>query len=128
MEEQLIHIPEFILKWTDWFPWERFLLDARYDNRSVNPPKEPGVYEVRIFDQDERLTIGKASNLRQRVKQGLVKGTIPHSSGEKIRANEDVTQIVIRWAETERPSCVEEELHKKYFAKYSMLPKYTDHT
>ena len=58
--------------------------DVRTDFDAVRVPQIPGVYEVRLDQNDERLTIGKASNLRMRVKQGLVKGMVPHSTGERI--------------------------------------------
>lgn len=77
---------------------------------------------------EERLTIGKASDLRMRIRQDLVKGKTQHSSGKKIRANEDISKIVIRWAITERPASVEGELHKRYIEKFGILPKYTKHT
>ena len=45
-----------------------------------NPNGRPGVYEVKRSDHasDERLYIGKASDLRMRARQGLVKGKEPH--------------------------------------------------
>lgn len=59
-----------------------------------------------------------------RVKQGLV----PHSAGERIRLSEDTSRIVVRWAETDRPACAEEELHRKHLQKHGRLPKYVEHT
>jgi hypothetical protein len=53
---------------------------------------------------------------------------IPHSTGEKIRANEDIAEIYVRWAVTDRPSAAEEELHRQYKAKFGQLPQYTVHT
>lgn len=93
-------------------------------------PTELGVYEVKYIDSEERLTIGRASDLRMRIKQGLVKGKVPHSAGEKIRENEkeNLSRIVVRWAITDRPATVEEELHKRYEAEFGKLPKYTEHT
>lgn len=85
-----------------------------------------GVYEVRVIGTEEwRLTIGKASNLRHRIKQGLVKGIAKHSSGTRIRATEDVSRIEVRWACTDRPCAAEEELHKQYERTFGGLPKYT---
>jgi len=63
-----------------------------------------------------------------RVRQGLVKSKISHSAGEKIRANEDTSRIVVRWATTNRPAAVEEELHKRHLNKFGKLPKYVEHT
>ena len=88
-------------------------------------PKTPGVYEVRYVDSDERLTIGKTGDLSHRVKDSLVKGKYPHSAGERIRAAEDVTILLVRWAETDRPAAAEEELHRLYQEQKGCLPKYT---
>lgn len=128
MDVQHIVIPPIILKWSDWYNWDTFVTDVRTDSAGIRVPNQKGVYEVKLVDTDERLTIGKASNLRMRIKQGLVKGKVPHSSGRDIREKEDTTQIVIRWAVTNRPSAVEEELHRKYVEKFGKLPKYTDRT
>ena len=83
---------------------------------------------MKYVNNQKRLTIGKASNLRMRVKQGLVKGKVPHSTGDRIRGLEDTSQIVIRWAETDRPSAVEEELHRAYIETYAELPTHTIRT
>lgn len=128
MEKQIITIPQIELEWSEWFFWKEFLRDVRTDISAVRIPQKPGVYEARLVNYEERLTIGKASNLRMRVKQGLVKGLVPHSTGERIRGLEIVEDIEIRWAITDRPSAVEEELHKLYKKKYLTLPKYTKRT
>ena len=128
MERQRIEIPVIILEWSEWYPWNRFLKDVRNDTDAIRVPPKPGVYEVRIDQNDERLTIGKASNLRRRVKQGLVKGMVPHSTGDRIRGLVDVNQINIRWAITDRPSACEEELHRLYIKQFGRLPVYTIRT
>jgi hypothetical protein len=128
MDVQRIEIPPIILQWTDWHPWRKFQLDARKDPGSISLPNEAGVYEAKLVDSVDRLTIGKASNLRMRVKQGLVKGKVPHSSGDDIRDKEDYSKIEIRWAITDRPAAVEEELHRKHIETFGRLPKYTDRT
>lgn len=128
MNKTLLEVPSFVLNWSEWIPWNNFLLDQRTERSAVNVPNRPGVYEVKLENEDTFLTIGKASDLRMRVKQGLVKGKVPHSSGERIRKNEDVSRIFIRWAETERPSCAEEELHRGYISQFGKYPKYTKHT
>jgi hypothetical protein len=128
MERQEVSIPTIVLEWSDWFSWDDLKVDARYGS-GVNVPNDaPGVYEVKYKDSEERLTIGKASNLRMRIKQGLVKGKVPHSSGERIRANEDTSRIVVRWAVTSRPAAVEEDLHQRYQNRFDALPKYVEHT
>ncbi len=128
MEKEEISIPAIVLEWSDWFAWDDFKVDARNGNGVKVPNGSPGVYEAKCKDSEERLTIGKASDLRMRLKQGLVKGKTPHSAGEKIRANEDISKIVVRWAITNRPAAIEEELHCKYRSRFGRLPKYVDHT
>lgn len=128
MEKEEITIPHISLVWSDWIDWNDLEKDARIPGAIRVPNEQPGVYEVKNKNSDERLTIGKASNLRFRIKQGLVKGKSDHSSGDKIRQFENVAQLVVRWAITDRPSAVEEELHRKYEAQYGHLPKYVDHT
>ena len=85
-------------------------------------PTDPGCYEVRRDGAEVRLTIGRAANLRSRVKQGLVKGKFPHSTGTRIRAKEDVSKLLVRWAVTKRPAVVEEELHLRHREEYGRLP------
>jgi len=63
-----------------------------------------------------------------RIKQALVKGKSPHPAGNKIRKNEDTSKIVVRWATTDRPAAVEEELHKRFLNKFGKFPKYVKHT
>jgi hypothetical protein len=68
------------------------------------------------------------TKLNMRIRQGLIKGKTEHSSGKKIRNSEDVSRVIVRWAETERPSATEEEMHRRYVDKNGKWPKYTDHT
>ena len=51
---------------------------------------------MKYTDADERLTIGKASDLRMCIKQALVKDKVPHSAGKRIGAQEDLSRVV-RW-------------------------------
>lgn len=127
MEKELIKIAPIELVWSDWFGWRDIEVDVRKGGIRL-PNGKSGVYEARYADREERLTIGKASDLRMRVKQGLVKGKTPHSAGQSIRQNENVSNVIVRWAITDRPSAVEEELHKRYLAKFGKLPKYVKHT
>jgi len=127
MESETLKIPTIVLAWNEWVAWNDLREDARRGGIRV-PNGQPGVYEVKYVDTDERLTIGKAADLRMRIKQGLVKGKAPHSAGKKIRANEDVSKIIVRWGVTDRPAAAEEELHKRYLAKFGKLPKYTEYT
>jgi hypothetical protein len=125
-ETQLLEIGTLELLWSDWHPWQDFFVDARSGLGVMLPNKTPGVYEVRYAGKDTpRLHIGKASDLRMRVRQGLVKGLVPHSTGIRIRAAEDPGLLEIRWAVTERPSAAEEELHRLHILAFGALPTYT---
>jgi hypothetical protein len=62
--------------------------------------------------------------LEDRVRKGLVLGKLPHSEGERIRASEDVTKIVVRWAETCRPAAAEEDLFWRHYSQFRRMPKH----
>lgn len=126
---QTLTIPPIELRWSEWTAWSRLQLDARSDPQAVRVPDKPGVYEAKLTDSEERLTIGRASNLRMRIKQGLVKeAKVPHSSGDNIRTKEDTSRIVVRWALTDRPAAAEGELHRQYKESFGVLPKHTKRT
>lgn len=127
MPRQILRIGNILLRWSRWASWQQILLDARQGGARV-PNRTSGVYEVKKHGSNRRLTIGKASNLRHRIKQGLVRGIAPHSAGEDIRRYENTQRIDIRWAITSRPSAAEEELHKRYKRRFGRLPTYTDRT
>ena len=127
MEKEVIEIPSIELEWNDWKAWDELKEDARKGGEKV-PNGKRGVYEAKYTDAAKRLTIGKASDLRQRVKQGLIRGKTAHTAGDKIRNNEDTSKIVVRWAVTCRPAAVEEDLHKKHIRSYGENPKYVEHT
>ena len=127
METTIIEITPIRLEWSEWIKWEELTVDARSGGVIV-PNRISGVYEVKYENSEERLTIGKATNLRYRIKQGLVKGKSPHSAGKHIREHEGVSRLIVRWACTDRPACAEEELHRIYLNKYGSLPKYVKHT
>lgn len=128
MESQTLNIEEINLQWSQWFSWNLLIEDSRGDKGIKIPNGKSGVYEVKFLNDDCRLTIGKASNLRHRIRQCLVKGISSHSAGKRIRQLEDVSNIIVRWAETNRPNAVEEELHMLYRKKYDCLPKYVERT
>ncbi len=126
-EQTRLEIGTIILDWSPWTPWQDLLLDNRGGAGVSIPNHVPGVYEAKYADHEaaERLHIGRASDLRMRIRQGLVKGAVPHSTGKRIRQEEDVSSLVIRWAVTERPGAAEEELHRLYWGEFHPLPKYT---
>ncbi len=126
-EKQILDIGVIELEWSGWHKWEDIITDDRGVRGIHIPNKTRGVYEVRHSGcNDERLTIGKDSDLRMRVRQGLVKGKTKHSTGTRIRkAAIDTGQIEVRWAVTERPAAAEEELHRLYTAIFGRLPEFT---
>lgn len=128
MEKEIILIPRIELKWSDWIFWNNLKIDARYGRGIIVPNGKSGVYQVKCSDSKVLLTIGRASDLRMRIKQGLVKGKSAHSAGNKIRRYEDTSKIVVRWATTDRPAATEEELHKRFLNKFGKFPKYVEHT
>ncbi len=121
-------IPPIELQWSDWHEWADLATDARVNRDAPRVPNQSGVYEVRAGQGGVTLTIGKAANLRTRVKQALVRGKSPHSSGTRIRDQEDVALLVVRWALTDRPAAVEEELHLRHVAQHGCLPRHTRRT
>lgn len=124
---QRIKIAPITLDWSRCVAWGDLRAHARREG-GVSVANTSGVYEVRSRDQEERLDIGRAANLRHRIRQALVKGKSPHSTGRRIRATEDTSRLVVRWAVTDRPAAAEEELHRRHLRRFGRLPKYTRHT
>jgi hypothetical protein len=123
VEREVMVISSIELEWSDWSAWEDIKADERRKNVTVRVPKEPGVYEAKYKDAEERLTIGRATNLRQRVKEELVRGNYPHDAGDNIRLKETVADVIVRWAITSRPAATEEELHQRHRQRFGKLPK-----
>lgn len=117
---QILAIPLITLTWSDWTPWPNIL-----GQKGGQIPKHPGVYEVKNLDSGNILTIGKTDNLHRRVQKALVQGKHLHSAGTRIRAVEDVTRLVVRWAVTDRPAAAEEELHRLHIQQFGRLPVHT---
>lgn len=117
---------QIVLNWHDWVLWEEMLHDARSNKNAPNPPAEPGVYEVKFIDQVFRLVIGRASNIRGRLKDGLIKGKVGHPPGDRLREEIlDRSNIHVRWATTPSPSGAEEFLLQRHkVAHNGKLPKY----
>ena len=131
MEEcQTIEIPYISLTWSCWTPWSK--VGQRVYEGGANVPDAPGIYEVKLKSQDERLTIGRATSLRRRVKQNLAKGKC-HPAGEKIAQDLasgilDTGDVIVRWAKTDRPAATEEALHKRHIHLFGDFPTYTEAT
>jgi hypothetical protein len=127
-ELQRLDLRAIELKWSPWHPWELLAADDRGGAGVPVPEGTPGVYEAVIEGEPERLAIGKASDLYERVKDSFVRGNHLHPAGEKIRANEDLSRVRVRWAITDRPAAAEEELHQQHRRRFGRLPKYVAHT
>ena len=125
---EAVEIPPIVLAWSPWQPWTELARDGRKGASPHVPFGKPGVYEVIKDPFPERLVIGRASNLRRRVKEHLVMGTASHHAGEQIRAQEDPTKLRVRWAVTDRPAAAEEELHRQHVLRHGKLPTYTQRT
>ncbi|MBM3471670.1 MAG: hypothetical protein FJX75_00175 [Armatimonadetes bacterium] len=125
---QALEIPPIVLAWSRWVPWNDLLQDERQRTGPRVPIGRPGVYEVIREPHIERLTIGRAADLRARVKHQLVMGHGNHPVHKAILAGEDTTKLLVRWALTDRPAAAEEELHRLYVRRHGRLPKYTQRT
>jgi excinuclease UvrABC nuclease subunit len=124
-----IHITPIELSWSEWIPWESFLIRAGRDG-SIQLPPEPGVYVVRrkkaIRKRPHAIYIGKAKNLRDRIRQQLVKGG-EHRASREIREYERLCMLEISFAETRFRAAVEEFLLYSYHRKHDGLPRYNKH-
>ena len=109
------------VRWSEWFRWSDIA------SGRIRAPRRAGVYEVRRRDQELRLTIGETNLLARRVSY-LVRGTGPHSAGERIRAGEEVVNLLVRWAATEQHEEVEQYLHGAHRARFGCLPTHTRRT
>ncbi|MBM3476742.1 MAG: hypothetical protein FJX75_26010 [Armatimonadetes bacterium] len=126
---QAIEVPPIVLPWSPWHCWLALREDERGGASIRLPAGRPGVYEVRAEGQDIRLTIGRTSDLRARVKYQLVMGSGgSHPARKPIMENEDLGRVFIRWAMTDRPATAEEALHLDHVRRHGRLPKYTQRT
>jgi excinuclease UvrABC nuclease subunit len=123
MRNEVVSLPKIKLNWSDWYSVDALKEDER--KSKIKIPNHSGVYEVR--DEFENiLHIGRASNLRHRIRQALVKGKSKHSTRERMLKDKvDFKKLKIRWAKTEYPNAVEEYLHKKHKKIFGVLPKYS---
>ena len=113
------------MRWTDSMAWSAI-------EQGAHPvPDKPGVYEVLGPEGGPSLTIGKASSLRSRVVQALIRGNLPHSAGERIRQSEDTTALTVRYrvlASIKDADRLEAELHESHVRVFGALPKHTRRT
>jgi len=126
---EAIEVPPIVLAWSPWHRWLALSGDERGGAAVRLPSGRSGVYEVMVEGQRPRLTIGRASDLRGRVKHQLVRGSgSSHPVREAIMQNEDLGRVFIRWALTDRPAAAEEALHLDHIRRHGRLPKYTQRT
>ena len=109
------------LEWSEWFPWNNIY------SRRIRAPEQPGVYEARHQGRESRLHIGETNLLKRRISY-LVRGDGPHSAGERIRANENVANVLVRWAVTDRHEEIEQQLHREHRDRFGGLPTCTKRT
>ncbi len=128
VETDRLDVRSIELHWSEWHRWEDVAKDDRGGGGVEVPEGASGVYEAKVEGQRERLVIGKAADLWVRLKQGLVRGHLRHEAGAKIRANEDLSRVRVRWAVTDRPAAAEEQLHQRHVKRFGRLPKYTEWT
>ena len=121
--KEILKIPEIVLNWSQLYSFEDIKKHAK--EGGVNIPNQSGVYKV-LNENNEILHIGRASNLRHRIKQGFVKGKTPHSTRDRmLNEGVDFKKLKIQWAITDWPNSAEEYLHKKFKKEYGHLPKFT---
>jgi hypothetical protein len=89
-------------------------------------PEGPGVYEVVRQSQPDgvRLQIGKTIHLRQHLLGNLLGDLRDTAVGGRIMAEEDVTYLLVRWAETEKHHAVKGELVKRHLRRFGCYPEY----
>ncbi len=127
-ERQELTIGPIRLEWCAWQRWEDLEVDSLRDGQLIVPENEPGVYEVAREGDALRLVIGRAANLCDRIIRRLVRGKHAHMAGRRVEAYEDLSKVRIRWALTDRPAAVEEELHQRHLCEFGVLPRYTSRT
>ena len=91
------------------------------------PNQIGGVYEARIINSQERLSIARSGDLRWAIREEVVRRS-PHSTsalGRKIRENEDASNVDIRWMVTEHHKLMKECLCRQHIEKFGHMPKYT---
>lgn len=129
MKKQNFKIPPIELEWSKWFSWQILEIDARRKGGVRIPNRKPGVYEVKKRTAGKFLVLGKSKDLRKAIKECIIRGRgkdeRPHSARSDIKKNnENFINIVIRWAETDRPDAAAEELLKIHKEQHGSLPKY----
>jgi hypothetical protein len=110
------------IEWSDWAPWT----SIPYISEVI--PEGPGVYEVARKGQADgkRLQIGKTIHLRVHLLDNLLGDTRESAVGGRIMAHEDVTYLLVRWAEIEKHHAAKRELVNLHLAQFGCYPEYDD--
>lgn len=89
-------------------------------------PLGPGVYEVVYKDDVDglRLQIGETIHLHEHLRKNLVADPRNLAVGGRIKANEDVMRLLVRWAETVNHSAVKSELMDLHVGRFGRRPKH----
>jgi hypothetical protein len=124
---EVLSIPDIWIKWSFVESFDDIAGTGEHSEEIDLPPPEPGVYEVRCRGRYEPLYIGRTLNLRQRVRDALVKGIAVHVAGQRMRENEGPALLCVRWAVTDRPAAAEEELLRRHEKFWGHLPEYVGH-
>lgn len=126
IEKEFLKIADVPIKWSRWYPWYILELGAWTKNGVRVPNETPGVYEVRRIPDNTLLICRGTKNIRRAIKECLIKGryTRPNSLGKKIRHEEDLSNLIIRWCKASRPFTVEEQLRCEYKRYSDIAPLY----
>lgn len=108
------------IEWGRWVSWTSI--------PGIELPAGPGVYEVVHEDEPngERLQIGEAIHLGKHLRKYLFRDPRLSAVGGKIKAAENVGQLLVRWAETDNYHEVKSELKNLHLRRFGRLPKYGD--
>lgn len=120
LRKQTIRIEPITLAWTRWHDWD----SLRRRSNSVGGiaiTQAGGVYEIRHTKSSEPIYIGCTNRLWRRLKV-LLRGK--HKPGFKILNSLRTNALKIRWAETQRPACIEEELLNRFQRRHRRLPRF----
>ncbi len=106
------------LEWSNWVAWVSV--------PDQNAPVESGVYGVvrRGETDGVRLHIGETIHLHHHLLRNLLGDKRPTAVGGRIMANEDVTQLLVRWTETVDHHAAKTELINRHLKAFGRYPEY----
>jgi len=122
---ECLELPPIWLPWSCVEDWTDVIGTGEHSDEILLPPAKPGVYEVKVRGEAEPIYIGKTLNLRRRIMEALIEGSMLHTAGQKMRENENFADLSVRWAVTDRPAAAEEELWRRHVEFWGRPPKYS---